>query len=182
MRKFALLGALLVGCAHAPSGPPLRAVDRVDITRYAGRWYEIATIPMSFQKGCVGVTADYALRPDGDVSVVNTCRKETLDAPERSVEGKAWSVAPSNAKLEVQFFWPFHGAYWIIDLSPDYQWAVVGHPSRTYLWILSRTPQMDPATYDGILSRLKAQAYDTSLLVKTPQPPGPVYIPPREAP
>ena len=172
MRRLATLVALFLGCAHAPAGPPLRTVDRVDLQRYAGRWYEIATIPMSFQKGCVGVTATYAIREDGDVDVVNTCRKETLDGEERSVKGKAWSVDPSNAKLEVQFFWPFHGSYWIIDLAGDYQWAVVGHPDRDYLWILSRSPQMDPATYDGILARLRAQGYDTSRLAKTPQLPG----------
>jgi len=171
MRRLVLLATLLAGCAHVPPGPPLQTVERVDVPRYMGRWYEIATIPMSFQKGCVGVTANYTLRPDGDVDVVNTCRKEKLDGPERSIEGKAWSVDPSNAKLEVQFFWPFHGAYWIIDLDPAYQWAVVGHPDRDYLWILSRSPRMDPTTYDGILSRLRAQAYDTSRLVKTPQLP-----------
>ncbi len=171
MRRVALLATVLAGCAHTPSGPPLRTVERVDLQRYMGRWYEIATIPMSFQKGCVGVTATYTLRPDGDVDVVNTCRKETLDGPERSATGKAWSVDPSNAKLEVRFFWPFHGSYWVIDLSPDYQWAVVGHPSREYLWILSRTPQMDAVTYEAILGRLRAQAYDTTLLVKTPQLP-----------
>lgn len=171
MRRLVLLVALLAGCAHAPSGPPLRTVDRVDLNRYTGRWYEIATIPMSFQKGCVGVTATYTLRPDGDVDVVNTCRKETLDGPERQATAKAWSVDPSNAKLVVRFFWPFTGDYWILDLDPDYRWAVVGHPDRKYLWILSRTPQMDPATYDAILGRLRAQTYDTSLLVKTPQLP-----------
>lgn len=171
MRTCALLVALLAGCAHAPTSPPLRTVERVDLSRYMGRWYEIATIPMSFQKGCVGVTADYTLRPDGDVDVVNTCRPERLDAPPRTANGKAWSVDPSGAKLEVRFFWPFHGSYWIVDLDPDYRWAVVGHPSREYLWILSRTPQLPDATYDGILERLRAQHYDLSRLLKTPQPP-----------
>ena len=175
MARPALLAAalsILAACAHAPAGPPLRTVERVDLQRYLGRWYEIATIPMSFQKGCTGVTATYSLRPDGDIKVVNTCRQDSLDGPERSAEGKAWSVDPSNAKLEVQFFWPFHGSYWVIDLDPEYRWAVVGHPSRKYLWILSRTPRMDDATYEGILSRLREQAYDLSLLVKTPQPAG----------
>ena len=171
MRPLALAVALLAGCAHAPSGPPLQTVERVDLSRYAGKWFEIATIPMSFQKGCTGVTATYTIRPDGDVDVVNTCRKETLDGPERQATAKAWSVDPSNAKLVVRFFWPFTGDYWVIDLDPDYRWAVVGHPSREYLWILSRSPQMDAATYDGILARLRAQAYDTTLLVKTPQLP-----------
>jgi len=171
MRSVALLAALLAGCAHAPSGPPVRTVEHVDLPRYMGRWYEIATIPMSFQKGCVGVTADYTLRKDGDVDVVNTCRKERLDGTVRSIEGKAWSVDSSGARLEVQFFWPFHGAYWIIDLDPGYRWAVVGDPSRKYLWILSRSPQMDAATYDGILDRIRQQGYDTSLIVKTAQLP-----------
>jgi apolipoprotein D and lipocalin family protein len=163
--------ALLSACAHAPAGPPLRTVDHVDLKRYTGRWYEIATIPMSFQKGCVGVTADYSLREDGDVDVVNTCRKERLDGEVRTATGKAWSVDPSNARLEVRFFWPFHGSYWIIDLDPDYRWAVVGHPSRTYLWILSRSPQMDEGTYQAILGRLREQGYDLTPLVQTPQPP-----------
>jgi len=170
MRSFVLLASLLAGCAHAPSGPPVRTVEHVDLQRYMGRWYEIATIPMSFQKGCVGVTADYALRKDGDVDVVNTCRPERLDAEPRTATGKAWAVDPSGARLEVQFFWPFHGAYWILDLDPDYRWAVVGNPSREYLWILSRTPQLDDATYQGILERLRAQQYPLTLLVKTPQP------------
>ena len=169
MRRLALLAAFLAGCAHAPSAPPLGTVERVDLQRYAGKWYEIATIPMSFQKGCVGVTATYTIREDGDVDVVNTCRKEQLDGPERSARGKAWSVDPSNAKLEVRFFWPFHGAYWVIDLGPDYEYAVVGHPSREYLWILSRTPQMDERTYEAILDRLRAQGCDLSLLLRTPQ-------------
>ncbi len=172
MRRALLVLPLLAACAHAPSGPPLRTVDRVDLGRYVGKWYEIATIPMSFQKGCVGVTATYTLRTDGDVDVVNTCRKETLDGPERQATAKAWSVDPSNAKLVVRFFWPFTGDYWIIDLDPDYRWAVVGHPSREYLWVLSRTPQMPEATYEGILQRLRAQSYDVSRLVRTPQPAG----------
>jgi apolipoprotein D and lipocalin family protein len=174
MRSLLPLGILLAGCAHAPSGPPLQTVERVDLKRYVGTWYEIATIPMSFQKGCTGVTATYTLRADGDVDVVNTCRKERVDGELKTAKGKAWSVDPSNAKLEVQFFWPFHGSYWVIDLEPDYGWAVVGHPSREYLWILSRTPTMDAAVYDGILGRLRAQGYDTGKLVRTPQPPGPL--------
>lgn len=169
MRTAALALLALSGCAHP--GTPLRTVDRIDLKRYAGTWYEIATIPASFQKGCVGVTATYTLRPDGDVDVVNTCRRESLDGPERSVHGKAWSVDPSNAKLEVQFFWPFHGDYWVIDLGPEYDYSVVGHPSRDYLWILCRKPRMDEVTYQAILERLAAQEYDLARIVRTPQPP-----------
>jgi apolipoprotein D and lipocalin family protein len=80
-------------------------------------------------------------------------------------------VDASNAKLEVQFFWPFKGNYWIVDLGPDYEYAVVGHPARKYLWILSRTPRMDEATYQAILGRLREQGYDLSRLERTLQPP-----------
>ncbi len=150
---------------------PLDVVPRVDIQRYLGTWYEIATIPQRFQKGCAGVTAHYSLRPDGDIDVVNVCRKNTLDGKESSIRGKAWIVdKTTNAKLKVRFFWPFTGAYWIIELDKDYQWAVVGHPDRTYYWILSRTPQMDPALYDELIRRAAAKGYDTSKIKKTLQP------------
>jgi len=150
---------------------PLEVVPHVDRQRYLGTWYEIATIPQRFQKGCVGVTAHYSLRADGDIEVVNVCRKETLDGKERSVRGKAWVVdKTTNAKLKVRFFWPFAGAYWIIELDQDYQWAVVGHPNRSYLWILSRTPQMDGGVYDELIRRIAAKGYDTSRIKKTPQP------------
>ena len=150
---------------------PLDVVRFVDIQRYLGTWYEIATIPHRFQKGCVGVTANYSLRDDGDVEVVNVCREETLDGKERSVRGKAWIVdKTTNAKLKVRFFWPFSGSYWIIELDSDYQWAVVGHPNRNYLWILSRTPQMSGALYDELLERIAAKGYDLVKIKKTLQP------------
>jgi apolipoprotein D and lipocalin family protein len=151
--------------------PPLRTVDRVDIDRYMGKWYEIASFPQRFQKGCVASNATYILRKDGDVDVLNQCRDKTLDGKLRKATGKAWIVdTQSNAKLKVRFFWPFSGAYWIIDLGADYQYAVVGHPNRNYLWILSRSPQMDPSTYAGIIERLKKQYYDVTRLNNTLQP------------
>jgi len=168
MRITPLLVLGLSACAH--SGPPLRTVDRVDLHRYEGLWYEIASIPTSFQKGCVASTATYTLEKGGDVEVVNRCRDKALDGPERTARGKAWSVDPSNAKLEVQFFWPFSGDYWVIDLGENYEYAVVGHPSRDYLWILSRTPTVDGATYQAILGRIASQGYDVSRIVRTQQP------------
>jgi apolipoprotein D and lipocalin family protein len=152
--------------------PPLEVVESVDLDRYVGKWYEIARYPTSFQQGCVGVTAEYSLREDGRIAVVNRCRKDTLDGPEESIEGVA-RVADSqtNAKLKVTFFWPFEGDYWIIDLDEDYQWAVVGMPSRQYLWVLSRTPTLDDAIYDAIVARLPDKGYDPARLQRTPQPP-----------
>jgi len=149
----------------------LKTVDSVDLERYLGTWYEIASYPAWFQKNCTAVKAEYSLREDGLISVVNSCRKHTLDGKLKQADGKAKIADPeSNAKLKVSFFGPFWGPYWIIDLDTDYGWVVVGVPSRKYLWILSRTPGIDPKTYEGILDRLADQGYDPARLEKTPQP------------
>ena len=152
---------------------PLEVVPRVDLQRYLGTWYEIATIPQSFQKGCVGVTAEYTLRPDGDITVVNTCRQGTLDGKVRRAKAKAWVVdKTTNAKLKVRFFWPFTGDYWIIGLDADYQWAIVGHPGRNYLWILSRAPQMNDGLYNELLRLVADKGYDLGRIKRTLQPGG----------
>jgi len=152
---------------------PLEVVLFVDLQKYLGTWYEIATIPQRFQKGCVGVTAQYSLRPDGGIDVINTCRQDTLDGRVRSVHGQAWVVDKlTNAKLKVRFFWPFTGAYWIIGLDAGYRWAIVGHPNRKYLWILCRTPQMDNALYAELLKLIAAKGYDLGKIIRTPQPDG----------
>jgi apolipoprotein D and lipocalin family protein len=151
--------------------PPLQTVSKIDLNRYMGTWYEIASFPQRFQKGCVASMATYTLHQNGKVDVLNQCRNETLDGKLRTAKGSAWIVdKQTNAKLKVRFFWPFSGDYWIIELGSDYEYAVVGHPKRTYLWILSRTQQMDSRTYQGILERLKLQYYDISRLKKTLQP------------
>ena len=150
---------------------PLTTVSRVDLNRYLGKWYEIASYPAWFQKECTGSTAEYTFLPDGRIGVINRCFKRSLDGPLKESTGKAEIVDPNtNARLKVCFFWPFKGDYWIIDLDDDYQWAVVGVPSRKYLWILSRTPILDDAVYQGILNRLVSQGYDPNRLRLTPQP------------
>ncbi len=157
--------------SRADDPEPLEVVESVDLKRYLGRWYEIASYPMFFQKGCTATTADYLLREDGLIKVVNRCRKGSLEGKQKEAVGRAKVVDDTtNAKLKVSFFGPFWGDYWIIDLDPDYQWAVVGGPKRKYLWILSRTPQMDGALFDEIVSRLPAKGYDPAGLNKTPQP------------
>lgn len=147
----------------------LETVKYVDINKYMGKWYEIASFPQSFQKGCSCTTAEYELMDNGKVRVINSC--EVPDKTERKVsEGKAWVTdKETNAKLKVQFFWPFSGKYWIIDLADDYSYAVVGHPNRKYLWILSRTPQMDKSTYDAIVNRVQQKGFDISNLNITRQ-------------
>jgi apolipoprotein D and lipocalin family protein len=176
MKPWAILASMaaLAGCSASTTErlrlPPLETVPHVDLARYAGTWYEIASFPQSFQRGCVATTATYTPRGDGDIDVLNRCRKESLDGEEKSALGRAKVVdSTTNAKLEVSFFRPFWGDYWIIDLGADYEHAVVGHPGRDYLWILSRAPKMSEATYEGILARLKAKGYDTSRLKRTLQ-------------
>ena len=159
---------IAVGCMSGNA--PLEVVERVDLNRYAGRWYEVASYPAPFQKDCTGTVADYEVRNDGKVKVTNACYDHSLDGPVRQVTGTARVVDPeSNAKLKVSFFWPFEGDYWIIDLDEEYTWAVVGEPKRRYLWILSRQPSLNEVIYEAILSRLPDKGYDPSLLQKTLQ-------------
>lgn len=167
-----LLFFILNGCVALKenSMPPLETVNFVDVNRYVGQWYEIASFPHNFQEGCVGSRATYSLRDDGKITVVNECYDGSFSGRLRTATGKAWVVdKKTNAKLKVSFFWPFAGDYWIIDLGENYEYAVVGHPSRKYLWILSRTPEIEENIYGNILTRLEKQGYNTAKLIRTPQ-------------
>lgn len=148
----------------------LETVPYVDLKKYAGRWYEIASFPQSFQKGCNCTTAEYTLTDKGFVIVENRCNKGSMNGKQSYIKGKAFVVENSgNAKLKVQFFWPFKGKYWIIDLAEDYSYAVVGHPNRKYLWILSRTPKMIETIYQQIIVRIKEKGFDISKIMRTNQ-------------
>lgn len=148
----------------------LPTVSKVDLSRYAGKWYEIASFPQRFQKGCHCTTAEYTPTNNGYIIVENRCNKDSLHGKESYIKGKAFiDDNISNAKLKVQFFWPFRGKYWIIDLADDYSYAVVGHPNRDYLWILCRTPHMDEQLYNQIVERIKKNGFDISRLQRTPQ-------------
>jgi apolipoprotein D and lipocalin family protein len=164
---------VMLGCKYMEKEPvePLKTVSYVDLNGYMGVWYEIARYPNSFQEGCVGSQATYALRDDGKVSVLNECYDGSFNGKLRSAKGKAWVVdKETNSKLKVSFFWFFAGDYWIIDIADDYSYVVVGHPQRKYLWILSRNKTMEDATYEAILRRLvEIHHYDTSKLIKTIQ-------------
>jgi apolipoprotein D and lipocalin family protein len=163
---------LLLSCTFQKkqAAAPLEAVPFVDLTRYIGQWYEISRYPHRFQEGCVGSRATYSMREDGKIAVLNECYEGSFSGKLRNAKGTAKVVdKKSNAKLEVSFFWPFSGDYWIIDLGKDYEYAVVGHPARTYLWILSRTKKMDEKLYKEILERLEAKGYDTTKLISTRQ-------------
>jgi apolipoprotein D and lipocalin family protein len=160
----------LFGC-ESSNYAPLDVVDKVDVNRYIGKWYEIAMLPNSFQKGCNCTTAEYSIIDAETIRVINSCRKDSTNGELDQVNGKAFVVEGSNnAKLRVQFFWPFRGDYWIIDLDKDnYQYAVVGAPSRKYLWILSRTPKMDEQLFNSLVDKCKSKGFDVNKLLKTNQ-------------
>lgn len=155
----------------------LEVVPSVDLKRYSGLWYEIARLPNWFQKDCDGdVTATYTLLDDDEIKVVNRCRKE--DGETKEAEGRARRASDDepNSKLKVRFapaflsFLPFvWGNYWIIDLAPDYSFAVIGEPDGRYLWILARTPKLDETTLETILGRVREKGYDLANLIRTKQ-------------
>lgn len=169
---LALVAAATAACSqpvYRSGGAPLTPVASVDLDRYAGRWYEIYRLPNSFEDAaCDAVSADYALRGDGLIQVVNTCVRGDGEV-ERS-RGVARVVdAASRARLEVSFFRPFWGAYWIVALSEDYRWALIAEPAGKYLWLLARTPQLDSAEEAQLLQRVAALGYPTDRLIKPAQ-------------
>ena len=169
-------GLVVTAAAAGANDPPLATVGSIDVARYGGLWYEIANYPNRFQKVCVrNTTAEYTVREDGNVRVVNRCA--TADGTS-SVDGLARRVGGSTDKLEVSFLpaalrwlpigW---GDYWVIGLAPDYRYAVVGEPSRKYLWILSRTPTLSVEDRVAIDALLRERGYDPARLVATAQDP-----------
>lgn len=175
MRYLALLLPLLAAaCAAPPAGPPVQTVPAVELSRYLGDWHEVARYPNRFEDGanldCADVTASYARRDEGRITVINRCRNAAAGGALREAVGRAYVVEGSNgAKLRVTFFWPFYGDYWVIGLDPEYRWAVVGDPHREYLWVLSRSPAMTVADYAAATQAAQAQGYDVTKLRRTAQ-------------
>ncbi|MDB5133555.1 MAG: blc 1 [Mucilaginibacter sp.] len=172
MKKEILAASALVGIGVAiialrAKNKPLETVKNVNLEKYQGKWYEIAAFPQSFEKGCTCTTAEYSLGDNGKIEIKNSCIK---DGKTKVATGKA-SVADkkTNAKLNVTFFRPFSGKYWIIALAPDYSYTVVGHPNRKYLWILGRKPKMDSMTYNHLVLQAANKGFDIRKLVKTVQ-------------
>ena len=186
MRIFSstLIGLYLVLAglpAYSQSGSqasdlPVRTIASLDVPKYLGTWYEIAKFPNWFQKKCVGNTkAVYSMRADSNLKVLNSCKN--ADGVVSEADGTARQIgAQDSPKLEVRFapawlsFLPMvWGDYWVIDLDPQYQVAAVSDPKREYLWVLSRTPQLDKKVYEDLLQRLQAQQFDVRKLEITPQ-------------
>ena len=144
----------------------LPTVQEVDLNRYAGLWYEIARLPNSFEKGLECVTAQYTLKPNGKVEVLNKGYSAKKGAF-KSSKGRAW-VPDENypGRLKVSFFWPFAGNYYIISLDKDYAYALVGDPSRKYLWVLSRTTKLDETIYSELLAKARTYGFDTKTMIR----------------
>jgi len=169
-RALALFPAVLtlLGCVGVPEG--LQPVEGFDLSRYLGRWYEVARLDHSFERGLSRVTAEYSLRPDGGVRVLNqgyALEKGTW----KRAEGKAFFVHEhARAHLKVSFFGPFYGSYVVVDLDREhYQWALVAGPSRSYLWILSRTPALDPEVQRTLVAKAKTLGFETDRLILVDQ-------------
>lgn len=160
---------------QAAEPPPLRSIERVDVPRYTGTWYEVAKFPNRFQSMCVANTqATYRLLPEGQLEVINRCQKANGEMAE--AVGRARQIGEADSpRLKVRFapawlsFLPLvWGNYWVVDLDAEYQLAAVSEPTREYLWILSRTPTVDPVVYEALIQRLEAMGLDTRRLERSP--------------
>lgn len=167
---ISILTMSFLGCASTK--PPLKTVRHVDLPRYMGDWRVIANIPYFAERGCVDSIESYALRPDGKIANWFRCRKGSFDAPQKRFDFVGRVTNPeTNAEWKIRFAPFIHVSYLIIDLDPEYQWTVVGHPSRKYGWIMHREKTMSGAIYREILTRLETQGYDPKAFVKVPQLP-----------
>ncbi len=159
----------LLALALAAAAPSRPETANIDVARYAGTWHEIARFDTFFERGCRGATATYALMANGDLGVTNAC----VDSAGRrkEVHGKAWVSNPKvPGKLRVQFFWPFSAPYWVLDVGPDYDWALVGGPDRSTCWILARAPAISAPLYDRLVRELLERGYDIAKLVRVTSP------------
>ncbi len=167
-KRGVVLLCLLCGFFAQPlsaSEHPVTTVKSVNLKRYLGAWYEIASFPNRFQRDCQCTSAHYDVE-GRHIGILNRCYKgHSLVLDE--ARGKAWPVDETNSKLKVQFFWPFTGNYWILALSPSYRWVLVGSPNREYLWVLSRSRVMSQKRYRAIVRLAKQQGFDVTRLVKT---------------
>lgn len=182
MKSLVLVLVALMSLApvHAKSSkiPDLQTVDYVDLDHYLGKWYEIARFEQRFQKDCASVTAEYSLRDDGDIKVINSCRKGSPQGEFQQAEARAWiKDDTTNAKLKVQFFLTgiriplFAGNYWILDLTQEgngpYQTSIVGDDSGKYLWILARRPDISEEQYQSLVTKASELGFKTENLIRT---------------
>ena len=159
---------MMFSSANSQKSPSV--VSSVDMNRYKGLWYEIARLPNFFERKLKCTSATYTLRDDGRITVLN--KGNYLSDPKKSTSSTGVAWIPDKkypAKLKVQFFWPFSGDYWIIDLDKEYKYVLVGGPSAKYLWILAREKRMDDSTYNMLLQKAVENGYDVKTLIRVEQ-------------
>ena len=161
---LALFCLLVLACQNEPLD-----VAQVDLSRMQGKWFEIAKLPRPSQAGCSGTTAEYQLKSKTELLVVNECHEGGLQGPIKRVAARAVANdAAVPAKLSLDFGFAY-GDYWIVEVGDKYEYAVVGHPTRDYLWILSREPSLPKETLDGVVARAKARGFPVGILSYTEQ-------------
>ena len=177
-KRFVLFPVLVLAisltfgqCTNPSINDPMKAtVKNVDLQKYKGTWYEIARFDHSFERGLVGVTATYTLRPDGKIAVLNEGYKNTLDGKHSKAKGIAKVPNPAEpGRIKVSFFLFFYADYFVYELDENYQWALIGSSSMDYLWILSRSPHMDDSTYQMLLNKATSRGYDVNKIIKVLQ-------------
>ena len=166
IRKIIFIVFAMIAARAYPQSEP-SVVPVVDLKKYSGTWYEIARLPNPFEKNLKCITATYTLRDDGRITVLNQGYKISDPAKLSSSKGVAW-IPDKNvtAKLKVQFFWPFSGDYWILDLDSDYKYVLVGEPSFRYLWILAREKKIDDSLYKKLLDKAVKEGFDIKPIIK----------------
>ena len=167
-KTSALICMVLLFTACYSKNPPLQTVQKVDINRYLGTWYEIARYEHFFEKDCKNVSANYSMLDEQTIKVVNRCTNMLTNEKKEAI-GRAYATDDTNSKLKVSFFRPFYGDYWVMILDENYDYVVVGTPSREYLWILARKPILDEKIKNEILQKLPTLGFDASKLIWTIQ-------------
>lgn len=160
--------ALFLFTACSSKNPPLQTVEKVELNNYLGSWYEIARYEHFFEKDCKNVTANYSMMDEKTIKVINKCTKIQTNE-KKEATGRAYAIDESNSKLKVSFFRPFYGDYWVLMLDENYSYAVVGTPSREYLWILAREKTISEEVRNEILQKLPTLGFDTSKFIWTIQ-------------
>jgi apolipoprotein D and lipocalin family protein len=167
-KLLAFISITILFTACSSKNPPLQTVQKVEIDRYLGTWYEIARYEHFFEKNCKNISANYSMLDEDTIKVINRCTNMLTNEKKEAI-GRAYAIDNTNSKLKVSFFRPFYGDYWVMILDENYDYVVVGTPSREYLWILSRKPNLDEKIKNEILQKLPTLGFDASKLIWTIQ-------------
>ena len=167
-KSLILISIMFSFTACSSKNPPLQTVEKVDLERYLGTWYEIARYEHFFEKDCKNVSANYSIMDEETIKVINKCTKIQTNEKKEAM-GRAYAIDETNSKLKVSFFRPFYGDYWVLILDENYEYAVVGTPNREYLWILARDKKLPLKIQNDILEKLPSLGFDISKLLWTMQ-------------